>query len=335
MKFFVDGPAFTPSAGLIAATITDILLACVKFDESEQGVVHLASWKESGPAGVGYEISTAEFPSPGHQFNVHNEAARARIEEAVASSLASTFLAPGGAVLLVYSAILTRGEAQVRLDCAAETGVCEGALICGPNSICSMELVSLLMCGVARANVSAYHAVSRQLQPSWDGARGVGMLSTSELDSGQPLADSLKSPSSPVWVVHGGDHFTVLYSAEDQCSVAVGKAGAADTSAEDAWRPPATAPLYHWNGLPPLGPRMASIQLQATRRSDCASEGDVGLAGCVAAPPAPAVQEKRLGKCDASETEDCPKIISILRTKWPSAQLIDFDGSVSLDLPSV
>ena len=43
---------------------------------------------------------------------------------------------------------------------SAETGVVEGSLIAGPNNICSMELVSLMLIGVARANVFAYHQVS-------------------------------------------------------------------------------------------------------------------------------------------------------------------------------
>ena len=34
--------------------------------------------------------------------------------------------------------------------------------------------------------------------------------SNQAIESGMPLADALKSPKLPVYVVHGGDHFTVL-----------------------------------------------------------------------------------------------------------------------------
>lgn len=39
----------------------------------------------------------------------------------------------------------------------------------------------------------------------------VGILSFSELESNVPVCDSLKSPTLPVWILHGGDHFTTLF----------------------------------------------------------------------------------------------------------------------------
>lgn len=61
------------------------------------------------------------------------------------------------------------------------------------------------------------------------------MLSWDEIESGLPLADSLKAPSKPVYVVHGGDHFTLLWA----CS---NPAAAVSEGATD---------FVHWNGLPP------------------------------------------------------------------------------------
>jgi len=39
----------------------------------------------------------------------------------------------------------------------------------------------------------------------------VGLLSRSEVETGIPVCDALKRPARPVWLVHGGDHFTVLF----------------------------------------------------------------------------------------------------------------------------
>ena len=51
-----------------------------------------------------------------------------------------------------------------------------------------------------------------------------------------------------MWVLHGGDHFTLLISANGK--PLSDQAGA-------------THELLHWNGLPPAGPRMATFALTA------------------------------------------------------------------------
>jgi hypothetical protein len=143
----------------------------------------------------------------------------------------------------------------------------------------------------------------------------VGLLSIAEAEQPSgPLCDGLKTPGAPVWVpaalpcpaqpipghapplvrataagfplkelcvahlttqvLHGGAHFTLVFAAGPDDAVpmrAVGKG--AD--------PPAPPPLelYHWNGLPPGGPRMSKLQVTATR---------------VAAPAPPTCAEGRL-----------------------------------------
>ena len=87
----------------------------------------------------------------------------------------------------MYALLLTRSMEQVRRDMSAETGVVEGPLVVGPNHICSMELTSLLLCGVAKPNVLAYHSATRERQdwpltaaasdPRAALSLGVGMLS--------------------------------------------------------------------------------------------------------------------------------------------------------------
>lgn len=156
------------------------------------------------------------------------------------------FKAAGGCVLLVYSAFLTRTAAQIAKDKTADM---EGGtpLVLGPTNVCSMQLMALLMKGEARGSIAAFSTLSKE-RVDWPPALGVGMLSLAELESGVPTCDALKTPSCAVWVLHGGDHFTTLFDP-------TGKAAAAREG--DALE------LWHWNGLPPAGPRMARVNLKA------------------------------------------------------------------------
>jgi len=63
-----------------------------------------------------------------------------------------------------------------------------------------------------------------------------------------PVADSYQNPTLPIWLLHGGDHFTLLFST--------------DLSSLEA-KTLAPCTLHHFNGLHPAGPRMANITLSA------------------------------------------------------------------------
>lgn len=167
-----------------------------------------------------------------------------KVEEFVLTNLDS-FLGVGGPILLVYSAVATRTPAQILDDIMFGGG--EPPLIFGSNLLCTSELVSLLIRGVASGNVGAYAFGEKN---NFEVGMKVGLLSRSELDTGVPVADILKTPKLPVWILHGGDHFTVLYNQK----------GAAVTSAE---APPHD--LVHWNGLPPAGPRLATMHLSGNK----------------------------------------------------------------------
>ena len=60
------------------------------------------------------------------------------------------------------------------------------------------------------------------------------MLSYAETETGIPLCDALKTPKHPVWVIHGGDHFTLAFC-----------------SAYPADEKEVSFEMYHWNGLQP------------------------------------------------------------------------------------
>jgi len=97
-----------------------------------------------------------------------------------------------------------------------------------------------------------------------------GMLSFQELETGLPLADSLKSPANSVWILHGGDHFTLLFSsltAPLKISTTAIKAntssdtgGLGDESAKIVGK---DLDMWHWNGLPPAGPKLTRLAVNS------------------------------------------------------------------------
>merc|ERR1712137_98571 len=153
----------------------------------------------------------------------------------------SQFTGAGGLLLLPFSCIATRGESQVKQD-ALKNG--ELPLLYGPFSLCTSELLMLMLSGVADGSVGAYTPLGVKRQGDISIPSGVGLLSYQEFESGIPIHDILKSPKYPVWILHSGDNFTVLYSHEILESLV----------------PPLR--LTHWNGLPPGGPRLAILELQ-------------------------------------------------------------------------
>ena len=119
--------------------------------------------------------------------------------------------------------------------------------------------------------------------------------------AGQPLADGLKNPSTPVYLLHGGDHFTTLFrvnpaaAGEDAAAAAgvaadaAGEGAVGEGEGEDEGGEPAPVTWYHYNGLPPGGPRMATLEITAKG----------GVAG-----PAPKTQQDHFIKPVPGEIDD-------------------------------
>ena len=203
------------------------------------------------------------------------------LAQALLPQVPTSLRARGGCCLFCYSCILTHGVDKVAAEAAMEGGATP--LVSGPFSLCGTELISLLLCGVARANVGAYGAGGGK-KVSWRVPGEVGLISADEIESGVPLADGLKSPTLPVWVLHGGDHFTCVWhpsngpaAVQQRLQGRVQAIFAAMTSAggggspnevavaafqrarEEAQADPTNLPtsgdgyfdLCHWNGLPP------------------------------------------------------------------------------------
>lgn len=218
------------SSSAIAATISRILLRCRPEDGAPVRLVRPKNRRSRQPDA---ELEVSE---------VHETSA---VEAEVLARIAD-FQGSGGVIDLVHSAVFTHGVDLVTKEALAEGGelpLVPRAFNCW---LCSMELMSLLMRGTARGNVGAFNADGSR-NTSWEGVP-VGILSRKETETGIPIADALKNPEKPVWILHGGDHFTVAWA---RCFPPT-EVGAHFT-------------LWQWNGLPPGGPRLSEMTVTAVK----------------------------------------------------------------------
>eukprot|EP00978_Attheya_sp_CCMP212_P004822 scaffold10619_cov41-Attheya_sp.AAC.2 len=238
-------------------------------------------------------VKIASFSSPGSTEITHtdillkDEETKSGVADRLMEALKSFSLGPGACLLVCYSAILTRGVEQVLEDAKVDGGL--PPLIHGPFSICTTELMNLLLFGVARGNVSAYGGMTRTGQKdTWRKSSHVGLLSIDEVESGISLADELKNPSHPIWILHGGDHFTILW--------------AANTSTKNDEEN--SLELHHWNGLPP-NRRMARLRLEP--------------ATLEVLPPAPSTYTPSTYRMELNTVESIVQADSNDKITWPGA----------------
>lgn len=210
-----------PSPDDIATTIATILIrASTSEGEGGPDKVHLASWEN----GVSSALLVREV-----------DASDSAAVTAACKEQLTLFAQEGGALLLLYSLVLTHGVERLRRI----------QLISGPFSICSMALVNLILVGIADDNAQAYNSMG--VKVAWPVTPDVGLLSLSEIDTKVPIRDELKSPKLPVWVVHGNDHFTLAFASDE-----------ASAKSALATEGGSKFTLVHWNGLPPDGPRLVA-----------------------------------------------------------------------------
>ena len=117
-----------------------------------------------------------------------------------------------GCILLLYSALLSRGLSAVQRD------MDPGSQLIGAHGYCSQELVNLLLTGHAVSNV---FNGDLQLNSGGDSSfllKGVpsqsevGLLSLFEHYGSCTVGSHLKEPALPIWVVCSESHFTVLFN---------------------------------------------------------------------------------------------------------------------------
>jgi hypothetical protein len=132
------------------------------------------------------------------------------------------------------------------------------------------------MRGTANGNVGAYGPVGGS-KIDWGEHTPVGMLSYNEIDHSIPVCDQLKTPGAPVWILHGRDHFTFLFSTtqrtmkkkkEESSSEGAGEGEGEGKDGEETKAPlEMEMEMFHFNGLPPAGPRMARLSVTAKHGS--------------------------------------------------------------------
>ena len=196
-----------------------------------------------------------------------------------------------GAVELLYSAVLTRGVEQVGRDLGREGDSPYATLIVGENGFCSQSLVQLLLTGVAIDPVSHPDSVEERAPR--------GFLTYMEADSsvyargsgntGFAVPPLLKFPTRGIWVVHGGDHYSIVWTHntlpikptadhDDDHAADHADDHADDHAADhddDHTADHATnhtrLEFLHYNGLKPGGPRIASITVDIPPSSTSSS----------------------------------------------------------------
>jgi len=129
------------------------------------------------------------------------------------------YLGAGGAVLFLYSLTFSRGLDNIQTD--LKVGIYGTTLVVGDFGLCTQALVNLCTIG------QALPGLDDEIMERYDGEIEIGSLTFEEVDnmtfaSGYSvLADVLKHPKYPIWILHGGDHYTTLFSF-DTNALAVG-----------------------------------------------------------------------------------------------------------------
>ena len=167
------------------------------------------------------------------------------------------FKKPGGLLLIVYSCIINQGSERVNKDIVKGGGDIYSGLIYGQFALCTSELICLLMYGHANGNIGAYDTLGNKIEAKQQ--VDIGLLSMDECRHGITVADRLKRPKLPIFVVHGIDHVTLIF---DPTLTAIDTREISTTKNDGNEK--YVFNLYHYNGLPPNGPKMEMMELTTT-----------------------------------------------------------------------
>jgi len=190
------------------------------------------------------------------------------------------FTGKGGVVLLLYSCVMTRGLQKVWEEAGnigsslsqappaagdPPTRVQTLVVLEGGCPFCEQSLVNLFLIGQA----------SPDLNPKEQSA--IGFLTYTEnfrpedepvtWNDGTVVGSNYKTPKLPIWVVHGGSHYTVLL-ARSRMLLKLADPSQRQKPEEAQIRKHRRIPsggmvgeyvLEHYNGLPPAGPRLSKL----------------------------------------------------------------------------
>lgn len=129
--------------------------------------------------------------------------------EAIFASILPHYRSAFGVLLLLYSAVLSRGVINVREDMAPDGDV----LITSPFGHASQGLLNLMLTGSATQNVWDGDQDAGGLMLRGVCVRGeIGYLTVVEALHYLKVGSFLKDPRYPIWVLGSESHFTVLFS---------------------------------------------------------------------------------------------------------------------------
>ncbi|XP_076799755.1 putative ubiquitin carboxyl-terminal hydrolase MINDY-4 [Clavelina lepadiformis] len=133
------------------------------------------------------------------------------LKAAVQKHIKSYECGKAGCILLLYSAILSRGIDAVKADFDEEDGKLLGA-----HGYCTQEMINLLLDGRATSNAFDgtvkldQHTVLKGVRRRAE----VGLLSLFEHYGSCKIGENYKTPKYPIWLICSESHFTVLFALE-------------------------------------------------------------------------------------------------------------------------
>lgn len=129
-----------------------------------------------------------------------------------------------GVILLVYSAILTRGVQNIinDMDMAGNT-------LLNEHGYASQEIINLMLSGGAKSNV---HDGERDLGDGFvlkgvEKQTDVGFLTFFEHFGYFQVGEHMKTPRLPIWIVCSESHYSIMFSV-DSTLISKGKMGPPD-----------------------------------------------------------------------------------------------------------
>lgn len=151
----------------------------------------------------------------------------------------------------MLSAMYTVTAEHIRSVCT------EFPLVVGQFNVCSCALINLLLVGIADDNISAYTPTGAK--HTWETTSRIGLLSGMEHEQKFLVMDELKRPTQDIFVLHGRDHFTLCFRPPSNLDRGDHTSQCLHSGESMSFD------LVHWNGLPPGGPRVTILHIDAHR----------------------------------------------------------------------
>ena len=154
------------------------------------------------------------------------------LESAVKQHINSYENGKGSCILLLYSAILSRGIDNVKKDMDEPSGKLMGA-----HNYCTQEMINLMLVGRATSNAfnNSLQLDEMTLLKGIHTQSEVGLLSLFEHYGSCKIGDYYKTPKYPIWLVCSESHFTVLFGLNPNLT--------------SKFNFPSTITLYYYDGL--------------------------------------------------------------------------------------